>query len=93
MLSTSILAGITALAEKYNVRKVLLFGSRARGDFRLRSDIDLAVLGGNAAEFAVAVDEEVETLLKFDVVDLNQPIQPELRSEIETYGVVIYEKV
>ena len=32
---------IQNLAQKYEVRKVILFGSRARGDFREKSDIDL----------------------------------------------------
>lgn len=34
---------ICEIAEKYKVEKVILFGSRARGDFRRTSDIDLAV--------------------------------------------------
>lgn len=32
-------------------RKVILFGSRARGDFREKSDIDLAVEGGDLSGF------------------------------------------
>ena len=34
-----------ALAQKYDVDRVILFRSRARGDFRRTSDIDLAVEG------------------------------------------------
>lgn len=34
---------ICLLAKKYNVEKVVLFGSRARGDYRRVSDIDLGV--------------------------------------------------
>ncbi|EPP16852.1 toxin-antitoxin system [Megasphaera sp. BL7] len=29
----------------------------------------------------------------FDVVDLDEPVQPELRAAIQREGVVIYEKV
>ena len=43
-----------------------LFGSRARGDHKERSGIDLAVCGGKSNEFAVEVDEKTSTLLKFD---------------------------
>ena len=57
-------------AQKYNVAKVILFGSRARGDFKRTSDIDLAVSGGNFDRFALDVDEETSTLLMFDIVDL-----------------------
>ena len=32
---------------KHQVEKVILFGSRARGDYGRASDIDLAVYGGN----------------------------------------------
>lgn len=32
---------IRNLAQKYDIEKVILFGSRARGDFKERSDIDL----------------------------------------------------
>lgn len=34
------------------------FGSRARGDFKRTSDIDLAVSGGDFCRFALDVDEE-----------------------------------
>lgn len=38
-----VLNEIIDFAEKYDVKKVVLFGSRARGDFKRTSDIDLAV--------------------------------------------------
>ena len=84
---------IRALAEKYQLRQVLLFGSRARGDFREKSDIDLAVRGADAARFALDVDEETSTLLMFDVVDLDGCVSDALREEIARDGQVIYEKI
>ncbi len=84
---------ICEIAEKYKVEKVILFGSRARGDFRRTSDIDLAVKGGDFINFALDVDEETSTLLMFDFVDLNRSIQQELRENIEREGRIIYEKI
>ena len=84
---------IRKLAEKYNISRVILFGSRARGDFKRASDIDLAVEGGDFARFALDVDEETSTLLKYDIVDMGRNIQEELRKAIETEGKVIYEKI
>lgn len=84
---------IVRLAEKNGVKKVLLFGSRARGDNSERSDIDLAVSGGDVMNFSFDVDEEVRTLLMFDVVDLDRPVSGELLAEIERDGIVLYEKV
>jgi predicted nucleotidyltransferase len=88
-----VLDEISALAQKYCVKKVILFGSRARGDFKRTSDIDIAVEGGDFSRFALDVDEETSTLLKFDIVDLGRNIQKELRDSIETEGFVIYEEV
>ena len=84
---------IIALAEKYAITKVILFGSRARGDYRERSDIDLAVTGGQVDLFALAVDEETSTLLKYDIVNLDGRVQKELLESIKTEGILLYEKV
>ena len=37
---------IIQLAQRHQIKKAILFGSRARGDARERSAIDLAVSGG-----------------------------------------------
>jgi predicted nucleotidyltransferase len=92
-IKLGVLDEIRALAHKYHAKKVILFGSRARGDFKRTSDIDIAVSGGDFARFALDVDEETSTLLKFDIVDLDRNIQKELRDSIETEGIVIYEEI
>lgn len=86
---------IAELGKKYGVQKIILFGSRARGDNYDKSDIDLAIYG--CEEFA-ALQEEVEenvwTLLKFDMIDMNVSTRAEeLVREIERDGIVLYEKV
>lgn len=88
-----VLEEIRGLAEKYNMTTVILFGSRARGDYERASDIDLAVSGGDAFRFALDVEEETSTPLKYDVVNLDQEIQAELRKSILAEGIVLYEKV
>jgi predicted nucleotidyltransferase len=65
---------------------LILFGSRARGDYYKTSDIDLAVSGGDISRFSLSVDEETSTLLKFDFVNLDRAVQPELRASIEREG-------
>ena len=39
---------VKQLAHRYGVPKLVLFGSRARGDYRARSDYDFAVWGCTA---------------------------------------------
>lgn len=92
-LELGIQEDIIKLARKYQIEKVILFGSRARGDNREKSDIDLAVSGGNIVEFRLDIDEEVHTLLMFDVVNLDGPVYRPLLESIEKEGVVLYEKV
>ncbi len=84
---------IRNLAQKHGVNKVILFGSRARGDYRRTSDIDLAVTGGEFERFALDVNEETSTLLEFDIINLDREMQKELRDSIGREGKVIYEKV
>lgn len=84
---------IIALAQKHSVEKVILFGSRARGDYHRASDIDLAVLGGNVTEFSLDVEELTSTLLTYDVVDLSKNLQAEFRVSIEKEGKLLYEKI
>lgn len=91
-ISDRVYLGLKQLAQKHRIKKIILFGSRARGDFYERSDIDIAVSGGNTAEFKLDVDENIHTLLMFDVVDLDGHISEELQKEINRDGVVIYEK-
>ena len=82
---------IKNLARKYQVKRVILFGSRARGDYKRTSDI--AVSGGDFAGFALDVEEETSTLLEFDIVNLDREMQDELRETIEREGKLLYEKV
>lgn len=84
---------ICHFAEIHELKKVILFGSRARGDYTRASDIDLAVCGGNITDFALDIDEETSTPLKYDIVDLNSAIQEELLKSIETEGKLLYEKI
>lgn len=91
-LPQRVLEDITVFAQKYNVDKIILFGSRAKGTHRERSDIDIAVLGGDFDRFYWDIKENAWTLLMFDIIDLSERISEELRREIEKYGVTIYEK-
>ena len=83
---------IRNLAQKYDIEKVILFGSRARGDFRRTSDIDIAVYGGDFDHFYWDVKEKVHSLLMFDIVQADVAVSDELKQEIERDGVIIYEK-
>ena len=92
-IKEELLEEINQLARKYDIKKVILFGSRARADFHKTSDIDLAAKGGEFERFALDVDEETTTLLKYDIVDMDRELQPELLEAIEREGRVLYEEI
>ena len=92
-IDDSIEQDIISIAIKNDIKKLILFGSRARGDFKRTSDIDLAVEGGNISAFAVQVDEEVSTGLEFDIINLDGRVQKELLESIRREGVLLYEKI
>ena len=82
---------IIELAKKYRVEKVILFGSRARGDNRPDSDVDLALSGGNYLEFAFDFNNEAFGDVKCDVTYLDHKLKFGLRNSINRDGIVIYE--
>ncbi len=92
-ISQSVLSDIRKYAMLRDIRKVILFGSRARGTNSPKSDIDIAVSGGNIFDFYYDLEEKAHTLLMFDVINLDKGINSELAADIDKDGVVIYEKV
>lgn len=87
---------IIKIAQNYEgVEKVILFGSRARGDALERSDIDLAIEAEKIAEsdwldLYFQLQEELDTLLSIDVVWLTEA-SDELKTNIKREGCVLYD--
>lgn len=90
-LSEIVINSICELAQKNRVKKVILFGSRARGDYSRASDIDLVVYGDNIANFLTELEEIVPTLLTFDVVDMLGKTSKCILDTIQREGRILYE--
>lgn len=86
---------ICEIAQRYNVGKIVLFGSRARGTNQQKSDIDLAVYGcSQFAELKDDLNENLWSLLQLDLINMDEKyISDELIAEIKRDGVVLYEKI
>ena len=91
-LPDRVLRELCYFAQEYCIIKIVLFGSRARGTNTERSDIDIAVYGGDFDRFYWDVKEKIHSLLMFDIVQADVSISDELKQEIEKDGVTIYEK-
>lgn len=78
------------------IERVILFGSRARGDFRPRSDIDLAIHTIDATHSQQNIIEsniqEMMTPLKIDVVFIDRLTKEGMLFNIQKEGVIIYEQ-
>ena len=87
---------IKSIGRDMSIPQIIAFGSRVKGNCTERSDIDLAISARNAREYFEIKDalERIDTLLSFDLVDLNSDsISRDLLEEIERDGVVIYEEI
>lgn len=90
-------AFIDRIADLPFVDAILLYGSRARGDHRLRSDIDIAIVAPRAGEpdwqRIMDIVENADTLLGIDCVRLDTlaPNDP-LRQRIETDALFLYRR-
>lgn len=78
------------------VKRAYLFGSRARGTNRERSDIDIAIEAPNMdrdtwLDLCHKIEDELHTLLEVDVVDLEKANE-ELKENIKQEGKLLYER-
>jgi predicted nucleotidyltransferase len=83
---------VTTLADRYPIRRLILFGSLARGNFAPESDIDLAVEGLPPGDYFTAL-AEVNRLTSF-WVDLKplEELSPHFRKRVLATGECIYER-
>lgn len=81
----------------HEVEEVLIFGSRAKGNYKKGSDIDLAVKGKKVNDNLVShikgiLDDELPLPYKFDVVNYATISNPDFIAHINRVGVVFYKK-
>jgi len=82
------------LTSNKKVKQITLYGSRAKGNYRVGSDIDLC-LDAEDLSFAelMALETQVDDLLmpwKVDISVRQQIDNPDLLSHIDRVGVCLY---
>jgi predicted nucleotidyltransferase len=96
-LSSNNINKINSVFQQYpEINEVLIFGSRAKGNFRDNSDIDLAIKSKN---ISLSVLQQIEIKLEelyipnyFDLVIYEKIENQELIEHINRVGKKIYEK-
>jgi predicted nucleotidyltransferase len=84
------------LSSHAEVERAILYGSRAKGNYKPGSDIDLTLTGsGLDGRIRGQIDEELDDLLlpyEFDLSVLNEITHADLLDHIRRVGVVFYER-
>ena len=78
-----------------NIKKVLIFGSRSKGNYREGSDVDLAVIGVGV-DYRQLLDiqceiDDLELLYSVDLLDYTKQKGTPIGAHIDRVGQVFYE--
>lgn len=96
-LKVNEIEAIRSVFSKYQgIEKVILYGSRAKGNFKSNSDIDLTFVGENLnLSILNQIEFELDDLLlpyKLDLSLFKQISNPDLVEHINRVGVVFYKR-
>ncbi len=97
-LPVSTMAQIHGVLSRHpEVERVTLYGSRAKGNFKPGSDIDLTLSGTGLDErIRGRIDEELDDLLlpyQFDLSVFTSSTHADLIDRIRRVGMVFYERI
>ena len=87
---------IHSVLQKFpEIEQALLFGSRAKGNHKNGSDVDLALKGADltfetTTRVSYLLNEETMMPYSFDVVKIETITSPELVEHINRVGICIY---
>ena len=84
-LVASELNTITGILRSLNVKKCKIFGSRAKGNYKKGSDIDMAIIG-DERKISYYLNEESNLPYFFDVINLTKISSDNLIDHIERVG-------
>lgn len=96
-LKISTIEQMQAVFAKFpQVEKVILYGSRAKGNYRPASDIDMTLVGKELSlSISYRIEDALDDLLlpyKIDISIMQHINNPDLLAHIERVGQVFYSK-
>ncbi len=88
---------IDMVAGFTEIRRAVIFGSRAKGNYKSGSDVDIAIVGEDVSLRTVArlhslLEEEGPLPYFFDIVDYTHTDHAELKEHIDRVGKIIFEQ-
>ena len=95
-LSDTVVQELQDVFRRYaDIEKVLIFGSRSKGNYHSGSDIDLAVIGKNI-DYRLLLNvqcdiEDLELLYSIDLLDYQKKKGTPIGDHIDRVGQVFYQ--
>lgn len=94
-LRESDLKNMVKIFEQFDsIREAVLFGSRAKGNYRHGSDVDIALKGDidfrTMTQIRYTLNEESLMPYKFDLVNYSHIHNQDLKEHIDRVGISIY---
>ena len=86
---------ITTMQQFSEIEKAAIFGSRAKGNFKPGSDLDIAIWGDDISFSTLSrlhaiLEEESPMPYFFDIVDYSHLNHEELKNHIDRAGIVFF---
>ncbi len=81
------------LRNNSEINKAVIFGSRAKGNYRHNSDIDLALFGDLSLMLTESIRNDLEQLpmpYKFDVIAYDLIQNTDIKEHIDRVGIIIH---
>ena len=95
LLDTDIETIVRTLSKFTKVEQAYIFGSRAKGNFKSGSDVDIALKGSELdfdtlSQISYLLNEETPLPYKFDIFNYNSINEPALQEHIDRIGIEFY---
>lgn len=97
LLDSDLEAIVSVLRNYAQVERAYIFGSRAKGNFKNGSDVDIALKGDEldfdtVNQISYFLNEETNMPYKFDVLNYHYIKEPELVIHIDRVGVEVFKR-
>jgi predicted nucleotidyltransferase len=88
---------LSVLEKSPKVEKAIVFGSRAKGNFKNGSDVDIALKGKDLdfdtiSHISYQLNEETQMPYRFDLLNYYSIQEPKLKNHIDRIGIEFYNR-
>jgi predicted nucleotidyltransferase len=88
---------IAVIQQQNEVQEAIIFGSRAKGNYKNGSDIDIALKGSDvnhntSSNISYVLNEETQMPYRFDVLNYETISNKDLIEHIDRVGICFYKR-